>query len=166
MLAAFMLLWSLRKGGRPIGWIFGLYLVIAGVERFLIEILRAKDDRFLGPFTLAQLTSVVLIAVGIWVLTKLRQGRDPAPGPYSADWQEGRIAKSLTVALSALPLIDLHDCSPDAVNILVGTGQFLEPGSAGSKITCRQRLTTIAPGWHRACLYKGREAERLLPDKW
>ena len=68
MLAAFMLLWSLRKGGRPIGWIFGLYLVIAGVERFLIEILRAKDDRFLGPFTLAQLTSVVLIGIGIWVV--------------------------------------------------------------------------------------------------
>jgi phosphatidylglycerol---prolipoprotein diacylglyceryl transferase len=84
MLAAFMLLWSLRKGGRPIGWIFGLYLAIAGVERFLIEILRAKDDRFLGPFTLAQLTSVVLIAIGIWLAMKLRQEEDPAPGPYLA----------------------------------------------------------------------------------
>jgi phosphatidylglycerol:prolipoprotein diacylglycerol transferase len=82
MLAAFMLLWSLRKSGRPIGWIFGLYLVIAGVERFLIEILRAKDDRFLGPFTLAQLTSVVLIAIGIWIMMRLRQAEDPAPGPF------------------------------------------------------------------------------------
>ena len=82
MLAAFMWLWSLRKSGRPIGWIFGLYLVIAGVERFLIEILRAKDDRFLGPFTLAQLTSVILVAVGIWVMTKLRESPDPPPGTY------------------------------------------------------------------------------------
>jgi phosphatidylglycerol:prolipoprotein diacylglycerol transferase len=82
MLGAFMLLWSLRKAGRPIGWIFGLYLAIAGIERFLIEILRAKDDRFLGPFTLAQLTSVVLIAVGIWIAMKLREAEDPAPGPY------------------------------------------------------------------------------------
>jgi phosphatidylglycerol:prolipoprotein diacylglycerol transferase len=90
MLAAFMLLWSLRKGGRPIGWIFGLYLVIAGVERFLIEILRAKDDRFLGPFTLAQLTSVILIAIGIWIVMKLRSGDDPVPGPYLAT---GRKAK-------------------------------------------------------------------------
>jgi prolipoprotein diacylglyceryltransferase len=64
--------------------------VIAGVERFLIEILRAKDDRFLGPFTLAQLTSVVLIAIGIWILTKLQAGGDPAPGPYLAT---GRKAK-------------------------------------------------------------------------
>ena len=82
MLAAFMWLWSFRKSGRPIGWIFGLYLVIAGVERFLIEILRAKDDRFLGPFTLAQLTSVILVAVGVWVMTKLRNSPDPEPGAY------------------------------------------------------------------------------------
>jgi phosphatidylglycerol:prolipoprotein diacylglycerol transferase len=82
MLAAFMLLWSLRKRGRPIGWIFGLYLVLAGAERFLIEILRAKDDRFLGPFTLAQLTSVILVGIGIWLAMKLRQGEDPAPGAY------------------------------------------------------------------------------------
>jgi phosphatidylglycerol---prolipoprotein diacylglyceryl transferase len=84
MLGAFMLIWSLRKGGHPIGWIFGLYLVIAGVERFLIEILRAKDDRFLGPFTLAQLTSVLLVVVGVWIWSKLKAGDDPAPGPYLA----------------------------------------------------------------------------------
>jgi phosphatidylglycerol:prolipoprotein diacylglycerol transferase len=84
MLAAFMWLWTLRKSGRPIGWIFGLYLAIAGVERFLIEILRAKDDRFLGPFTLAQLTSVVLVAVGLWVMTKLRESPDLPPGAYLA----------------------------------------------------------------------------------
>lgn len=82
MLAAFMLLWSLRKGGRPIGWIFAAYLVIAGVERFFIEILRAKDDRFLGPFTLAQLTSVILVGVGVWLAMKLRGGASPKPGPY------------------------------------------------------------------------------------
>jgi phosphatidylglycerol:prolipoprotein diacylglycerol transferase len=82
MLGAFMVLWSLRKNGRLIGWIFGLYLVIAGVERFLIEILRAKDDRFLGPFTIAQVTSVLLIAVGVWLLMKLKAAPDPAPGPY------------------------------------------------------------------------------------
>ncbi len=84
MLGAFMLLWSLRKRGHPIGWIFGLYLAIAGVERFLIEILRAKDDRFLGPFTLAQLTSVILVAFGIWIMLKLRKADDPPPSAYLA----------------------------------------------------------------------------------
>jgi len=82
MLAAFMWLWTLRKSDRPIGWIFGVYLVIAGVERFLIEILRAKDDRFLGPFTLAQLASVILVTIGIWVMAKLREGASPEPGTY------------------------------------------------------------------------------------
>ncbi|HWB40726.1 MAG TPA: prolipoprotein diacylglyceryl transferase [Gemmatimonadales bacterium] len=82
MLGAFMLIWSLRKSDRPIGWIFGLYLAIAGIERFLIEILRAKDDRFLGPFTLAQLTSVVLVVAAVWIWSRLKPGDDPAPGPY------------------------------------------------------------------------------------
>src|SRR5690606_20684067 len=51
MLGAFALLWRLRKASGGVGWIFGLYLALAGVERFIIEILRAKDDRFFGPFT-------------------------------------------------------------------------------------------------------------------
>jgi prolipoprotein diacylglyceryltransferase len=52
------------------------------VERFLIEILRAKDDRFLGPFTLAQLTSAVLVAVGAYILTLWRDDPEPDPGDY------------------------------------------------------------------------------------
>lgn len=82
MIAAFMVLWSLRRGGRPIGWLFGLYLIFAGGERFLIEIVRAKDDRFLGPFTLAQLTSVILIGIGSWLFLRWREGTSPAPGNY------------------------------------------------------------------------------------
>jgi phosphatidylglycerol:prolipoprotein diacylglycerol transferase len=82
MLLAFALLWSLRKAGQPVGWLFGLYLVLAGVERFLVEILRAKDDRFLGPFTLAQLTSAIIVVIGIVILTLWRKGHEPAPGAY------------------------------------------------------------------------------------
>jgi phosphatidylglycerol:prolipoprotein diacylglycerol transferase len=82
MLGAFFVLWRLRRAHHPIGWLFGVYLVFAGVERFLIEIVRAKDDRFLGPFTVAQLTSVLLVAAGIVLVTKWRQGPDVDPGPY------------------------------------------------------------------------------------
>jgi phosphatidylglycerol:prolipoprotein diacylglycerol transferase len=82
MMGAFMVLWRLRDKGRPVGWLFGLYLVFAGIERFLIEILRAKDDRFLGPFTLAQLTSVVLVGIGAWLMTRWAQGPSPDPGSY------------------------------------------------------------------------------------
>ncbi len=82
MLGVFMVLWRLRKSDYPIGRLFGLYLVCAGVERFLIEILRAKDDRFLGPFTLAQLTSVVLILIGSTIFVRWRTGISPEPGAY------------------------------------------------------------------------------------
>jgi phosphatidylglycerol:prolipoprotein diacylglycerol transferase len=81
MLIAFGVLWRLRKR-RPVGWLFGLYLVFAGVERFLVEIVRAKDDRFFGPFTLAQLTSVLLVFLGFALMARWSKDPGPAPGPY------------------------------------------------------------------------------------
>ena len=84
MLVAFAVLWRLRARARPTGWLFGLYLVFAGVERFLVEIVRAKDDRLLGPFTLAQLTSVLLVAIGTAMLARWKEGPQLPPGPYLA----------------------------------------------------------------------------------
>jgi phosphatidylglycerol:prolipoprotein diacylglycerol transferase len=81
MLLAFAVLWSLRRK-RPVGWLFGLYLVFAGVERFLVEIVRAKDDRFLGPFTLAQLASVIIVVIGVVLLALWRRKPGPEPGEY------------------------------------------------------------------------------------
>lgn len=93
MLVAFAILWRLRLNGRPVGWLFGLYLVFAGVERFFVEILRAKDDRFLGPFTLAQLTSVVLVLIGTSLLVAWQRGSGPEPGQYLAHGKIGAVTK-------------------------------------------------------------------------
>jgi phosphatidylglycerol---prolipoprotein diacylglyceryl transferase len=93
MLLVFAVLWALRNRGRPIGWLFGLYLVFAGMERFLVEIVRAKDDRFLGPFTLAQLASVILVAIGIFLLNAWRQGPSPAPGAYLETGRKPSVSK-------------------------------------------------------------------------
>ena len=82
MLVAFAVLWVLRKRGKPVGWLFGVYLIFAGVERFLVEILRAKDDRLLGPFTIAQLTSAILVVIGIALTLIWRRGLSPEPGSY------------------------------------------------------------------------------------
>ncbi|HET6580003.1 MAG TPA: prolipoprotein diacylglyceryl transferase [Gemmatimonadales bacterium] len=98
MLGAFMVLWAWRRRGRPIGWLFGLYLVFAGVERFLIEILRAKDDRFLGPFTLAQLTSVILVVIGILLLNAWREGTGPEPGAHLTTGKNLKASKLSTAA--------------------------------------------------------------------
>lgn len=63
MLIAFVILWRWRLIQKGAGWLFGAYLIFAGSERFLIEFFRAKDDR-IGLLTIAQLTSIVLIALG------------------------------------------------------------------------------------------------------
>jgi phosphatidylglycerol---prolipoprotein diacylglyceryl transferase len=94
MLIVFAVLWSLRKRGRPIGWLFGLYLIFAGAERFLVEIVRAKDDRFLGPFTLAQLASVILIAIGILLVGLWRRGASPAPSTYLETGRKAQVSVS------------------------------------------------------------------------
>ena len=98
MLVAFFFLWKWRKLDRPVGWLFGAYLVWAGVERFVIEIFRAKDDRFFGPFTIAQLTSVVLVLIGIALVAKWRSGPSPAPGPYLSGAGKAPATSSLTAA--------------------------------------------------------------------
>jgi len=82
MLVAFAILWVLRKRQAGTGWLFGLYLMFAGVERFVIEFLRAKDDRMFGAFTLAQATSVALVLVGAYLLSALYRTKEVSPGEY------------------------------------------------------------------------------------
>ena len=86
----FAVLWSMRKHGHRDGWLFGLWLIFAGSERFFVEIFRAKDDRFLGPMTVAQVISLGLIAVGVWLMVKLSPG---ATGAAQAGSGQGK-AKS------------------------------------------------------------------------
>jgi phosphatidylglycerol:prolipoprotein diacylglycerol transferase len=71
-LLIFAALWRLRRTPRNVGVLFAIYLSLAGVERFVVEIFRAKDDRFVGPLTVAQLLSLGLILLGIALLARLR----------------------------------------------------------------------------------------------
>ena len=78
----FMILWRYRGHNHAEGWLFGLYLVVAGVERFLIEFLRAKDDRFFGPLTAAQAIGIALAVLGV-VWMQMRKDVGPnKPGIY------------------------------------------------------------------------------------
>ncbi len=70
MLVAFWALWRLRTHVRGAGWLFGAYLLFAGTERFLIEFIRAKDDRFLAGFTVAQVASVIIAAAGVLLMAR------------------------------------------------------------------------------------------------
>lgn len=73
----FWLLWRWRAHRHAPGWLFGVFLVLSSVERIIVEIFRAKDDRVLGPVSVAQLLSVALIGIGVWVMTVSRQASDP-----------------------------------------------------------------------------------------
>ncbi|MYB99423.1 MAG: prolipoprotein diacylglyceryl transferase [Gemmatimonadetes bacterium] len=68
----FVVLWRLRDHRNRPGWLLALWVVLASAERFLVEIFRAKDDRFFGLFTLAQVISIILAAVGVAWMMKLR----------------------------------------------------------------------------------------------
>jgi phosphatidylglycerol:prolipoprotein diacylglycerol transferase len=67
-----LLLWQLRDRMRP-GALFALYLVLAGLERLLVEFIRRNDTVVLG-LTEAQLISVAMMAAGITWLVRLRGG--------------------------------------------------------------------------------------------
>jgi phosphatidylglycerol:prolipoprotein diacylglycerol transferase len=60
------LLWQWRDRFRP-GVLFALYLVFAGVERFLVEFVR-RNDHVVGSLTAAQLESLGLLVAGLAAL--------------------------------------------------------------------------------------------------
>jgi len=71
-----LVLWNMRDNFRP-GVLFAIYLVLAGVERLLIELIRRNDAVFAG-LTPAQLISVAMIAGGAALFTRLRGGPSQA----------------------------------------------------------------------------------------
>jgi phosphatidylglycerol:prolipoprotein diacylglycerol transferase len=69
-----LVLWNLRDRVRP-GVIFALYLLLGGLERFLVEFLRRNEDVALG-LTAAQLESLTLMLAGaVWLAVVVRRHR-------------------------------------------------------------------------------------------
>lgn len=64
----FLILWRLRKHAHAEGWLFGVYCVLAGLERFAVEFFRAKDDQFFGPLTAAQMIGLAIALVGVVIM--------------------------------------------------------------------------------------------------
>lgn len=83
-LVMFFILWRLRDHKHAEGWLFGVYMVLAGIERFSVEFLRAKDDYVTAGLTFAQLLSVVIAAAGIVWMRARWHIRPGAPGIYAA----------------------------------------------------------------------------------
>ncbi len=65
-------LWRCRDSVRP-GVLFALYLVLAGLQRFLVEFVRRNED-LLGTLSLEQLLSLAMVAAGAAWLGYVRRG--------------------------------------------------------------------------------------------
>lgn len=75
-LVMFAVLWRLRDHKHAGGWLFGVYCVLAGTERFIVEFFRAKDDRFFGVLTMAQLIAIGFVAAGaVWMQMRSRPSK-------------------------------------------------------------------------------------------
>jgi phosphatidylglycerol:prolipoprotein diacylglycerol transferase len=65
--------WMIRKG-RPEGAVTLTVVALLAIERFGIELLRAKDDRFLGALTVAQAISLAILLASL-ILAWRRRSR-------------------------------------------------------------------------------------------
>jgi phosphatidylglycerol:prolipoprotein diacylglycerol transferase len=68
----FVILWRLRKHTHAEGWLLGVYGVLAGLERFAVEFLRIKDDRFFA-LSVAQCIAIAIFIAGVIVM-RVRSG--------------------------------------------------------------------------------------------
>ena len=67
--AIFAYLWNKRTHVKVVGSLFFTYLILAGMERFVIEFIRT-NDRYLLGFTGSQLISIVMIIIGVAALVR------------------------------------------------------------------------------------------------
>jgi len=81
--AIFGILWAMRKHPFANGWLFSLYLVFNGVERYLIEQIRVNNmlDFFLFRATQAEVIAVLTVLTGIagLVYTSRHRREDATP---------------------------------------------------------------------------------------
>jgi prolipoprotein diacylglyceryl transferase len=79
-LVLFALLWSIRKRIHAPGLIFSIYLILNGLERFTIELIRVNSKYHVAgfSFTQAELISSVLVLLGIggaiWSIKNAKKG--------------------------------------------------------------------------------------------
>ncbi len=84
MIGVFMLLWRLRNHRHGTGWLFSIYLMLAGAERLLIEFVRAKEDHIGGGLTVAQLVAIGLMVSGAVLYAKWKAADVVPAGEYLA----------------------------------------------------------------------------------
>lgn len=76
-LAIFFLLLRLSRQDRPHGFLLGMYLLLYGCARFVLEFFRGDTVRgFVGPLSVSQWCSVVAVSLGAWLLARINLRKD------------------------------------------------------------------------------------------
>lgn len=80
-LGLFLLLWALRKRLKTPGFLFAIYLIVNGIERFVIEHIRVNSKYNIFGFhpTQAELISSALVIAGVAILIVLNKRRHHSP---------------------------------------------------------------------------------------
>jgi len=70
----FGILWKIRDHDHAEGWLFGVWCILAGIERFIVEFFRAKDDRFsfLAGLSTAQVIAIAIALAGVAIMAARR----------------------------------------------------------------------------------------------
>ena len=88
-LVVFWILWQLGKRARPVGWMTGVYLVLSGIGRFLVEFVRINPKiYFHQTMSNAQVAAagsaiVGLIVIGVSMSKSVQWAPELAPDPQS-----------------------------------------------------------------------------------
>jgi phosphatidylglycerol:prolipoprotein diacylglycerol transferase len=69
-------LWRHRHAWRP-GTLFAAWLVLAGLERFLMEFLRRNPDELLGLTQPQLIAAAMVLGGGTWLVVRRARGRSP-----------------------------------------------------------------------------------------
>jgi phosphatidylglycerol---prolipoprotein diacylglyceryl transferase len=85
-IALFWLLWVLGRKTRPVGWLVGVYLVFAGMGRFVVEFVRINPKiYFHQTLSNAQLAAAATTIVGLVVVAVAQARR--------VQWAQGLVAE-------------------------------------------------------------------------
>ncbi len=81
MSIVFVFIWKIRKKAKPAGWLFSVYLILAGLERFFIEFIRSTTPSPVPGLSVAQLMALVIVAIGAIKLYRLHSSGETSEEP-------------------------------------------------------------------------------------
>jgi phosphatidylglycerol:prolipoprotein diacylglycerol transferase len=83
-LVVFWVIWKLGERAKPVGWLTGLYLVLSGLGRFLVEFVRVNPRLYWGMSN-AQVAAMGSVVAGVLLIAFAQAKRIPWTPELAAD---------------------------------------------------------------------------------